>query len=94
MSDVTFAKLVTQLISLINGSILPFLFTLALFLFLYGVMMYIFKYDDSKRREEGIKMMSYGILGLFIMVSIWGLLSILTNFIDPSLGYVIPQFRK
>lgn len=89
----TFQMLVTQFIQLINGSILPFLFTLAFILFLYGVMMYIFKYDDSKRREEGIKMMTYGIIGLAIMLSIWGLLGILTNFIDPKLGTPIPQFK-
>jgi len=89
----TFQGLVTQFIQLINGSILPFLFTLAFILFLYGVMMYIFKYDDSKRREEGIKMMTYGIIGLAIMFSIWGLIAILTNFIDPNLGTPIPQFK-
>ena len=45
---------------------------------------------DAKGREEGKKRLMYGILGLAVMVSVWGLVSILAGTIGGNVG--IPQF--
>ena len=34
---------------------------------------------SEEKREEGKKVVLYGIIGLFVMVSIWGFVNILTN---------------
>lgn len=45
--------------------------------FLLGVLKYMSKAGDDKEQEEGRKMMLYGIIGLFVMISVWGLVNVL-----------------
>ncbi len=55
--------------------LVPILMTLALVGFFYGLAMYIFKADEDK--DKGRSIMIYGILALFVMVSIWGIVAVL-----------------
>jgi hypothetical protein len=57
--------------------LIPLIFTLALVLFLWGAALYIYKSNDSSARAEGSKFMLYGIIALFVMVGVWGLVAIL-----------------
>ncbi|MFA6397808.1 MAG: hypothetical protein WDK96_03110 [Candidatus Paceibacterota bacterium] len=73
--------------------LIPLMFSLALLIFIYGVVWYIWKGKDSKEQEEGKKFMLWGIIALFVMVSVWGIVSILTNTF--GLGTVfIPQLQQ
>jgi TRAP-type C4-dicarboxylate transport system permease small subunit len=58
----------------------------ALLLFIWGVYRYIASAGDEKASAEGSKLMSYGILVLFVMVSVWGLVSIMMNAIGVPTG--------
>ena len=58
--------------------LIPFVITLALLVFLWGVLQYVFSTDTTKR-EEARGYMIYGIVGLFVMVSVWGLVNILVR---------------
>ena len=53
------------------------LIALAVVFFLYGVMKYIGSADDEENRKKGKSIMIYGIIGLFVMVSFWGIVNIL-----------------
>jgi uncharacterized membrane-anchored protein len=57
---------------------------------LYGIVLYIFRAGDETKRKEGLSFIYYGIIGLFVMVSVWALVSVLSNTIGASFG--IPQF--
>jgi hypothetical protein len=59
--------------------------------FLYGVALYIGRAGDEGKRKEGVQFMSYGIVGLFIMVGVWALVALLAGTIGETVG--IPQFR-
>ena len=59
------------LIALLSG--------IAFLVFIYGCIIYIFNGDSDTAREEGKKHMMYGIIGLVVMISAWGLLSIAAN---------------
>ena len=60
---------------------------LAVFVVIYGIFRYIREADDPEKRTEGMRFVAYGILGVFIMISFWGLVSIIRNtFILPNSG--------
>ncbi len=59
--------------------LIPFLIGLGVFLIIYGVFTYIAHAEDEERRKEGRTFILWGILFVFIMISVWGILSILVN---------------
>jgi hypothetical protein len=52
---------------------------LALLFFFWGVAKFILNADNDEKRTEGKKVMIWGIIALFVMVSVWGLINILAN---------------
>ena len=66
---------------LINGLLrpaIPLIISLTVVVFLYGVFKYIFA-NGGEDKEKGRDFMIWGIIGLFIMVSVWGLVAILSD---------------
>jgi amino acid transporter len=51
----------------------------AVIFFLYGILKYITAGDDEEKRTKMKNVMIYGIVGLFVMVSFWGIVNILIN---------------
>lgn len=74
-----FAGLVNFFISRILDPLILLAFAAALSYFLWGIVNYVKNAGDSKKRDEGKSMMFYGIVGLFVMSSVWGLVAILSN---------------
>ena len=58
---------------------IPILITLALIYFLYGLAEYIFKANDVDTRTEGRERMIQGIIALFVMSTVWGLVGVISN---------------
>jgi len=62
-----FGKLIAKLIPVVIG--------LAVLIFLWGVLKYVVAKDEESQKEaRGV--MLYGIIALFVMVSVWGLVNI------------------
>ena len=57
--------------------LVPLLIGLAVVVFIYGVLTTVLSEGDKK--EEGKQYMLWGIIGIFVMVSVWGLVAILQN---------------
>ena len=55
------------------------LVALAVVFFLYGILKYITAGDDEEKRGKMKNVMIYGIIGLFVMISFWGIVNILIN---------------
>ena len=53
----------------------PIVISLAVLYFLWGLSTYLLKQE----KEEGRDMMMWGIIALFVMVSIWGLVNLLSD---------------
>ncbi len=68
---------VRGLAQIINLAV-PIIFTLAVLAFFWGLALYIFSADKSKGKD----IMIWGIIALFVMVSVWGII----NFIQQNLG--------
>ncbi|MBX4188992.1 pilin [Candidatus Parcubacteria bacterium] len=62
----------------------------AIFIFLWGMVTFLFKSGDEKSQEAGRNRMLWGVIALFVMVSVWGLV----RFIGVALGlevYISPD---
>lgn len=68
----------TLFFRIINSILIPAIFALAFLYFIWGVFTYVMAHDEGKR-AEGQKIMLWGVIGLFVMISVWGLVSILTS---------------
>lgn len=55
----------------------PIIVALALLAFFWGLAMYIWGNKDETDGGKGRDMMIYGIIALFVMVSVWGLINVL-----------------
>lgn len=67
---------------LTNSIIMPIIGligALAVLFFLWGVMKFIKDADNETKRAEGRQFILYGIIGLFVMVSVYGLVRVLEN---------------
>lgn len=74
----TFSGVVyTTIISGILQPVVKLLIALAILFFLWGV--FRFMISEGDKREEGRQFMFWGVVGIFVMVSVWGLVNILTN---------------
>ncbi len=73
----------TQLINNAKGAILRplvlLLFAAALVYFLYGALEFLLSPGDEKRKISGKQHMLWGVLGLAIMISVYGIMNILCN---------------
>jgi len=71
----TVKDLLTAITSLI-ALLIPLAYGLALLFFLWGIAKFIFKAGDEKAKEEGKRLMIWGIVGLFVITSIWGIIAV------------------
>ncbi|MBU1292966.1 pilin [Patescibacteria group bacterium] len=68
----------SSVVNLINSVLVPVVFAIAFIVFIWGVFQYfILGGHDEEKRETGKSLMLWGIIGFFIMVSVWGLVNIL-----------------
>jgi hypothetical protein len=74
---------ISSFVSFIIGAIFSPLVTIFISLgviaFVYGIAKYVYSGGDAKQREQGRKMMVYGIVAIFVMVSFWGLAKLIAN---------------
>jgi len=57
--------------------LIPVLAGLALVLFLASMVLFIYKTGDAKHRNKERQAMGWGLVALFVLFSIWGLLRLL-----------------
>lgn len=55
------------------------LFAAAIVYFIYGVYSYVRNSGDSEARTDGANHILWSTIGLFIMVSVWGIIGILQS---------------
>ena len=71
-------SLVTTIAKFINYWVIPIMVLVALAYFIAGVVMYIGENEDTKRKEKKQKMF-WGLVGLFVMLSVWSLVFVIAN---------------
>lgn len=79
------------IIDTINGVLVPVLFAIAFIVFLWGAFTtFIVGAGSEEVKEKGKNLMLYGLIGFFVMVSIWGLVNILTGSVSLNAGQATP----
>ena len=63
----------------ILGAIIPFFMILATVIFLWGVIQYITAGGEEEKIKSGRTYMLWGIIALFVMIAVWGLVAVLEN---------------
>ena len=87
MSDEV-AKLISNIKGYILNPIIGFMFAVAVVMFIYGIVEYIWSADNEEKVEVGKKHMIWGIAGMFVMLGVYGILNILSGFwYDIGSGY-------
>lgn len=70
--------LINILINIINQSVV-LVVSLALLFFFWGLANFIIYASDETKRKEGKSIMLWGIIALFVMLSVWGLVGVLED---------------
>lgn len=60
----------------ISGRLIPVFVALALAYTLYSIFQFMAAVDNSQQRDEKKQQIFWGIIGLFVITSIWGLVAI------------------
>ena len=74
-----FQQLVGCVVSTILNPLVVLLIGVAVLVLVWGIVKYIGSGADATKRKEGGALVAYGIFGIFVMVSIWGFVNLLTN---------------
>ena len=74
----TIGALIIALTNILN-TLLVFLVGLAVFFIIWGILGYVRNAGSEEKRKEARAFIVFGLVAVFVMISIWGLLNILAN---------------
>jgi mannose/fructose/N-acetylgalactosamine-specific phosphotransferase system component IID len=66
-------------------SLIPLIIGIAVVVFIWGILKYVIAKDEDSQKEAR-SIMIYGIIVLFVMVSVWGLVKLLSDTLDIKTG--------
>ena len=69
--------------------LIPVVIGLALLLFLFGIVRYVFTKEDTEKGQAKMYML-WGLVALFVMVSVWGLVTILKETFFGGINIDVP----
>lgn len=65
-------------ISGILNIVVPILITLGVIYFLWGLVVYVTS-GDADKKKDGQQHMIWGLIGIFVMVGLWGIIAVIMN---------------
>jgi len=87
--------------NLLNGfqsvlnALIPVIFAFALVFFFWGLAKLILHAGEEEAKEEGKRLMFWGVIGLVVMFGLWGIVNFLLDIIfvgGPQQSIQIPPF--
>ncbi|MDP2642130.1 MAG: hypothetical protein Q8P21_02480 [bacterium] len=72
---------------------IPLLAGIALLVFLWGLVKFIFAQGSETIKAEAKKIMGWGIVALFVMVSVWGIVRFIQDALLPGANFGPPPFN-
>lgn len=79
VAEASIGTLMKSINRVILNPLIIFLFALAVVYFMYGVARYLISPGNEEVRQSSKTHMFWGIIGMFIMVSVFGILNIIMN---------------
>lgn len=77
MSCSSVTDLLPKFFCAVVNPIVQLIFALAILYFVYGVFVYIKDSGESTSRTQGANHILWGTVGLFIMISVWGIITVI-----------------
>jgi len=71
-------SVLTKIQTLLN-QLIPILVTLTIIYFFWGLAQYVLNSGSEEAKEEGKNKMIWGIVAIFVMLSIWGIVGLIGN---------------
>jgi len=81
-----YKEIISKINQVIINPIIVFLFAVATLIFLYGIVEFLANPANEETRDKGKQHIIWGVVGLAIMVSVFGIMQLIIN----SLGFVGP----
>jgi len=75
------SNLVNKIVSGAVWPFLSFLFVVAIAFFIYGLVELIYAADNEEKQTKGKKHITWALLGMFVMFAVWGIITIIQNFV-------------
>lgn len=75
-------KLLSSISEHLLDPIIGLMIGLGVVVFLYGVVEFMANPDNQEKKENGKRHMLWGIIGLFIMTAVFGIINVISNFIQ------------
>ncbi len=85
----SFAASIDSINRIINA-LIPLVIGIAVLLFLIGILQYVTAGGDEEKRAAARGMIIFGIIALFVMVTVWGFVRILANTFFAGQDYTLP----
>ena len=79
VAEASVTSLMNSIDKVIINPIIIFLFALAMVYFLYGLAQYLLSPDNEEVRKTSKSHMIWGLVGLFIMVAVFGIMKLILN---------------
>lgn len=83
------SSLVSSLTKFINKSVIPLIVLLALVYVMYGIFQYIKEDGGDAEREEKKQKIFWGIIGLFVILSVWAIVFMIANTFNIQSGGIL-----
>lgn len=74
-------KLINKISTEILNPVIGLMIAIAFAVFLWGIIEFIANADNEQKREDGKRHIIWGLVGLFIMVAVAGIIVVINNFI-------------
>ncbi len=83
---------INDIITIVNA-LVPFMLTLAVLYFLWGLAKFVLAAGDEGSRDSGKSIMVWGVIAITVMVSLWGLVALLQGIfnIDKDAQFTAPK---
>lgn len=90
---ITYQEVVGKVQTTINDGLIPLVGGAALIFFLYGLVKFLAAAENEGERQNGRVYMMWGLIGLLVMVGVWGFVDVLTGSIFGENFTGLPQFK-
>ncbi|HEY4479656.1 MAG TPA: hypothetical protein VI981_04875 [Candidatus Paceibacterota bacterium] len=75
----------------IVNMLIPLAFAIALLVFFWGLAKFILASGNEEAKDTGKRIMIWGIIALFVMASVWGIVAFIGNALGIGQGQNIPS---
>ncbi len=79
ISDQSVSNTLGPIVTHIVEPIIQLMFAVAVVVFVYGVFQMVWNKADAEGHTKGRNSMTGGLIGMFIMLSAWGIINLISN---------------